>query len=398
MRKLSTAEFVLKAKEKHGNIYDYSSVVYNKAIEKVTVTCKKHGNFEITPNQHLNGGGCAFCGREKTTKASTYTHEQFLIRLQELHNGAIPFNIDSVSTAEASTLELSDEFGKYIMTRRALLKGSFPSVHSAINKTSNTINRFRKKHKDKYNYDKFIYVAAQEKATLTCPLHGDFLLSADTHLQGVGCKECGNKTRIQNQTHSREEFVNLANKKHSSFYTYENVTYNKSHIKVVVTCPLHGDFPVTPANHLKLRGCPVCRYEKTSVINGEKSTGWSLSRWQKGGNISKFFDSFKVYFVKAYDKQECFYKIGRTYCTVDNRFESIPYFYDVILITSHDDPKIIFDLENHLKRTFKAHKYKPLKPFGGQHECFKFDDPTIQSVLREMQITSSSNIIPTSTK
>jgi hypothetical protein len=33
MRKLSTAEFILKAKEKHGNTYDYSLVAYNKAEE-----------------------------------------------------------------------------------------------------------------------------------------------------------------------------------------------------------------------------------------------------------------------------------------------------------------------------------------------------------------------------
>lgn len=52
----------------HGDKYDYSEMVYNKAHIKVTVICKKHGRFKITPNNFLNSkNGCKTCVRESMT-------------------------------------------------------------------------------------------------------------------------------------------------------------------------------------------------------------------------------------------------------------------------------------------------------------------------------------------
>ena len=61
-RKYSTEEFILESKKIHGDKYDYSKTVYgNNESEKVTITCKIHGDFEITPMSHLRGGGCKYC-------------------------------------------------------------------------------------------------------------------------------------------------------------------------------------------------------------------------------------------------------------------------------------------------------------------------------------------------
>ena len=57
--------FIQKAKEIHGDVYDYSKVNYVNAHEKVVITCPDHGDFEQTPNNHLNGQGCPKCtGRQ----------------------------------------------------------------------------------------------------------------------------------------------------------------------------------------------------------------------------------------------------------------------------------------------------------------------------------------------
>ncbi len=60
------ADFVVKAKEIHGDYYDYSLVEYHKSNEKVKIVCPVHGVFEQTPNKHLVGQGCKVCGKNRT--------------------------------------------------------------------------------------------------------------------------------------------------------------------------------------------------------------------------------------------------------------------------------------------------------------------------------------------
>jgi len=43
--KYDTNIFIEKAKEIHGDKYDYSKTIYNKATELITITCKIHGDF-----------------------------------------------------------------------------------------------------------------------------------------------------------------------------------------------------------------------------------------------------------------------------------------------------------------------------------------------------------------
>jgi hypothetical protein len=63
MRKLTTEEFIAKAKAIHGDRYDYSKATYVSSKNKITITCKKHGDFTQRPDAHLVGG-CRLCGRE----------------------------------------------------------------------------------------------------------------------------------------------------------------------------------------------------------------------------------------------------------------------------------------------------------------------------------------------
>ena len=44
-------------------------------------------------------------------------------------------------------------------------------------------------------------------------------------------------------------------------YSYTKVDYYNNSTKVIITCPTHGDFLCSPHNHLKGRGCPVCKAE-----------------------------------------------------------------------------------------------------------------------------------------
>ena len=59
----NTEEFIKKAKEIHGDKYDYSKVNYINTNTKVCITCPKHGEFWQIPSKHLHGHGCPKCNR-----------------------------------------------------------------------------------------------------------------------------------------------------------------------------------------------------------------------------------------------------------------------------------------------------------------------------------------------
>ena len=58
---LSTENFIKKAKEIHGDKYDYSKVEYKGTKTLIRIICSKHGEFWQKPNNHLSGKGCPKC-------------------------------------------------------------------------------------------------------------------------------------------------------------------------------------------------------------------------------------------------------------------------------------------------------------------------------------------------
>lgn len=78
MRK-TTQDFIDNAIKIHEDKYDYSLVEYTGNKNKITIICKKHGNFDQTPNHHLRGRGCPKCGMETRSlklkeKLSNWNH------------------------------------------------------------------------------------------------------------------------------------------------------------------------------------------------------------------------------------------------------------------------------------------------------------------------------------
>ncbi len=62
-------KFLKKAKLKFGDKFDYSKVNYINKNNRITIICPIHGDFEITPEKHLNSPtGCQKCSKEKNRK------------------------------------------------------------------------------------------------------------------------------------------------------------------------------------------------------------------------------------------------------------------------------------------------------------------------------------------
>ena len=66
--RITTEEFILKAREIHGWLYDYSKVNYIDAKAPIIIICKKHGEFIQTPSNHLSNCGCPKCAKSKMVK------------------------------------------------------------------------------------------------------------------------------------------------------------------------------------------------------------------------------------------------------------------------------------------------------------------------------------------
>ena len=51
-------EFITKAREVHGDKYDYSKVIYENNLKEIIIICKQHGEFLQLPKTHKRGSGC----------------------------------------------------------------------------------------------------------------------------------------------------------------------------------------------------------------------------------------------------------------------------------------------------------------------------------------------------
>lgn len=63
-----------------------------------------------------------------------------------------------------------------------------------------------------------------------------------------------------------EGFKTKANTVHNDTYTYEKAVYVNAHTKLLVSCQVHGDFPISPTNHVQGKGCPACAIQRTRAV------------------------------------------------------------------------------------------------------------------------------------
>lgn len=175
------------------------------------------------------------------------------------------------------------------------------------------------------------------------------------------------------------EFVQKAIKIHGQIYDYDKVDYKKSNKPVQILCKKHNEyFYPTPNNHLRGGGCSLCGDERTKIAISkyakENTVGWTRKQWRNKAEKSKNFDSFKVYIIRCWNDTETFFKIGKTFATIQRRFQdknTMPYNYEIVkIIESVVNSDEIYDLEVILKKQHKAFKYLPKQQFSGRYECF----------------------------
>ena len=180
--------------------YDYNLVDYTNNKTKVTIICLAHGEFQQTPDAHLKGQGCPYCGASLTGNKKKKRAELLFV-------------------AKANKI---------------------------------------KTHKEKnYDYSNFVYVNSRTKSVINCPKHGLFEQTPNDHLSGYGCARCGGFKKL-----SQVEFIARSKTAHKNEpLSYEKVEFKNTKTKVIITClvPNHGDFEQEPSKHMRGAGCPKCK-------------------------------------------------------------------------------------------------------------------------------------------
>jgi very-short-patch-repair endonuclease len=204
-RRSNTEEFIKKAKEVHGDTYDYSNVDYKHGRHDVVIECRLHGLFTQWPSSHLSGRGCPNCGIQKSSDSKRRSTEDFIKKAKEVHG-------------------------------------------------------------DTYDYSKVDYKNADTKVSIICNTHGEFEQQAGSHLRGSGCRLCADVKLGDSKRFSHEMFIKNARLIHGDTYDYPQ-EYIDSHTHISIVCKIHGAFMQTPSHHIHSKnGCPSCLYKTAGSI------------------------------------------------------------------------------------------------------------------------------------
>jgi Zn finger protein HypA/HybF involved in hydrogenase expression len=256
-KRFTTEDFILKGKESHKGIYDYSKVNYINNLTPVIIICPIHGEFSQKPVKHLNGlHGCPKCsGRNKTT-------EEFNKECEKIHNYIYDYSKVIYINAHSKITIICKEHGEFQQKAYQHLQGSgCPkcSHRSFKYTTEEFIERGNIKHNNKFDYSNVVYLDNSTPVIIICPIHGEFNQSPDVHLRSsFGCPKCSDEQSGDRLRKSNKQFIDESKIIHNNIFDYSKTEYITAHKKVIIICPEHGEFSQTPNSHLKGIGCPKC--------------------------------------------------------------------------------------------------------------------------------------------
>jgi hypothetical protein len=269
--KFTKEEFIRRAKEVHGDKYDYSLVEYKGMNDKVKII---HMGiiYEQTPNKHVL---LKRCPEKNTPKKTT---EQFIEEAKAIWGDKYDYSLTEY-TGALNKVKIIFEGVVYEQRANTHVHPAMKAVEKEVK-----FEVFLKRAIEKYGY-KYDYSEAEYK-NVTTPIkiklgNKCYWQSPDNHLRHQ--PDNINKARLM----TTEEFIENARLVHDNKFNYDKANYIKSQVKVIITCPEHGDFKQTPNSHLQGNGCKACSESK-----GEKA-------------VAKFLKQNGINFERQYKFKDC---------------------------------------------------------------------------------------------
>lgn len=274
MSVLSSDNFILRAKEVHGEIYDYSKTKYINAKTKMIITCKMHGDFLQKSNNHIKGQGCPKCGIRKCSKNITTSFEEFLERAKKKHGEKFQYIKGTYNGLTSKMTIVCPVHGNIEMTGQSHCVslhgcskcGDISAGLKKIIPKDKFIETCKLIHENKYSYEYVEYKTTNDRIKIVCPKHGIYTQVATKHYRGAGCRKCADNYTADIRRKTTEQFIAESKAIWGGKYDYSLVDYKHGNLKVKIICSIHGIFEKIAREHiLNNQGCQYCvskRYSK----------------------------------------------------------------------------------------------------------------------------------------
>lgn len=243
--------------------YDYSKVEYIGNKNKIIIICPVHGEFEQSPNNHLDGHGCPKCiGRNKTT-------DEIICEFKQVHGDLYDYSNVRYSNKRSKVEIICPIHGSFMMLpNNHLLGGGCPKCVGLYKTTDDIICEFKQVHGGLYDYSNVDYTNTYTKVEIICAIHGSFYQNVHDHLDGHGCPMC-NRSKGE---------IKISEYLDANLISYESqYTFDQCRDKRV----LPFDFYI-PSNNLLI--------EYDGIQHFDNSSGWLTD---KEFEILKFHDQIK---------------------------------------------------------------------------------------------------------
>lgn len=268
-KKFTLEDVVTKCHKIHNKKYDYSNIVYKGMEYKYDIICPFHGVFKQKLVDHIHQEqGCDKCHKEKVRKENA---ERIISKIIADSKGRYTGDPDEYKSLREDMNWVCEEHGSFVATPINVRDRSYHGCLSCKSKQEGFtfIKKANTRHNHFYIYDVNNYISSRDLMDITCPFHGSFPQRPSAHLQGQGCRSCGNISNSQSSVLSQEEFFSRCKTVHGDIYNYDKTIYINAHEEIIVTCKIHGDFPKSARNHLMSSGgCNKCSDEKRALKKG----------------------------------------------------------------------------------------------------------------------------------
>ena len=266
---MDLSDFIKKARNVHGDKYDYSKSLYLGSRENIEIICPLHGSFFQLATNHLSGKGCKECSKINIIKNQTSNTQEFISKAKNVHREKYDYSLVNYKNNHTKIKIICKKHGSFLQSPKDHISGrgcplcgrerSNEDIKSRIMFSRDKfIKRADEVHGDRYDYSLVNYKDTRTKVEIICKEHGSFFQSPNKHMQGRGCPSCGRERTAEHNFLTLDDFIRKAKNVHGDKYDYSKSLYTGADNKLEITCVKHGKFEQTPHNHLKGTNCPSC--------------------------------------------------------------------------------------------------------------------------------------------
>ena len=265
-----TNRFIFESKKMHGDEYDYSKTVFKNMNTKV-ILLKNGIEYLQNPSKHL-------MGRKPERVRILRSNTDFIDDARSIWGYKYDY---SLVDYKGSHIEVLIKYDDVIYRQKPVLHLlGYNCERDIIKNQEDFLRKCYDKHGDKYDYSLVEYTGSQNKVKII--FEGKiYEQKAGAHIHSSGLVE---KVILKKTT---KQFIKESNEIHNFRYDYSKVDYVNNQTKVIIICPIHGDFEQVSSSHLSGAGCPHCMESK-----GERK-------------ISKFLDQKNIEYVRQKKFDDC---------------------------------------------------------------------------------------------